>query len=117
MEIAEFEAVVDDVLEDLPEWVKSTIDNLVVVVEEEPTLEQDPHGNGLFGIYEGVALAERGMDYFGVMPDVITIFRKSHLELGLEGDELAEEIRKTVLHELAHHLGIDDNRLDELGWA
>lgn len=106
-----FESEVDRVLEELPQWVLDQIDNLVVVVEDEP-----PPGQGdLLGVYEGVSLAERG-DYFGVMPDRIVIYRQPHLEMGLEENELREEIRKTVLHEIAHHLGIDDARLAELGW-
>lgn len=112
---AQFDALVDAVLEDLPEWVVAEIDNLVVVVEEEPTADQDPHGEGLLGLYEGVNLAERG-DYWGAMPDTITIFRLPHLRLGLTDAELRDEVRTTVLHEVAHHLGIDDDRLHELGW-
>jgi predicted Zn-dependent protease with MMP-like domain len=111
----EFEAVVDRVLDELPQWVVDRIDNLVVVVAEHPTREQDPHGE-LLGLYEGVSLHERSGDYFGVMPDQITIFRQPHLRMGLEGEELEAEIRKTVLHEVAHHVGIDDARLHELGW-
>ncbi len=107
----EFEAVVDRTLESLPDWVLETIDNLVVVVEEEPSPEQ----GDLLGIYDGVSLDERG-DYFGVMPDRIVIFRQPHLDLGLTTEALEDEIRKTVLHELAHHLGIDDDRLVALGW-
>lgn len=98
-------------IEDLPEWVLDEVDNLVVVVEDSPTSE---HGDVL-GIYEGVSLAERG-DYFGVMPDRIIIFYRPHIELGLDDRELRHEIRRTVLHELGHHLGIDDQRLTELGW-
>jgi predicted Zn-dependent protease with MMP-like domain len=111
-----FEHVVDRVLDGLPEWVLDQIDNLVVVVEEYPTSEQDPQGEGLLGIYEGVSLAERSGDYWGAMPDRITIFRQPHLALQLDLAELEEEIRRTVLHELAHHLGIDDQRLDYLGY-
>jgi predicted Zn-dependent protease with MMP-like domain len=111
-----FEHVVDRVLDDLPEWVVDQIDNLVVVVEESPTPEQDPVGEGLLGIYEGISLSERGGDYWGAMPDRITIFRQPHLDLDLERADLEEEIRRTVLHELAHHLGIDDQRLDHLGY-
>lgn len=107
----EFEQVVDRVLEELPQWVVDKIDNLTVVVEEHPSEE---HGDVL-GIYEGVALSERG-DYFGVMPDTILVFRRPHLELGLGRAELEQEIRRTVLHEIGHHLGIDDERLAELGW-
>ena len=112
----EFSVAVDKVLAELPEWVVERVDNLVVVVEDWPTPEQDPTGEGLLGIYEGVSLAERGFDYFGVSPDQIVIFYQPHLQLGLTDEELRKEIRITVLHEMAHHLGIDDNRLHELGW-
>jgi len=112
----EFSSVVDAVLAELPEWVVERIDNLVVVIEERPTQEQDPGGQGLLGIYEGVSLADRGVDYFGYTPDQISIFYQPHIELGLTDIELADEIRITVLHEVAHHLGIDDQRLHELGW-
>lgn len=112
----DFEALVDRVLDELPEWVLERIDNLIVVVEEHPSHDQDPDGNGLLGIYEGVSLLERSGDYWGAMPDQITIFRQPHLRLGLEGAELEAEIRKTVLHEIAHHIGIDDDRLHDLGW-
>ncbi|MFO7299979.1 MAG: metallopeptidase family protein [Actinomycetes bacterium] len=111
MDLSEFEAVVDQTLEELPAWVLEKIDNLIVIVEEEPE-DGDPE---LLGLYDGVSLHER-VDYFGVMPDRIVIFRGPHLRLGLPPDELRAEIRKTVLHELAHHLGIDDHRLAELGW-
>lgn len=111
----EFEEVVDQALDELPEWVIERVDNLVVVVEEKPTFDQDPEGE-LLGIYEGVSLLERSGDYWGVMPDQITIFRQPHLELGLELDELRAEIRRTVLHEIGHYLGIEDARLHELGW-
>jgi predicted Zn-dependent protease with MMP-like domain len=111
-----FERIVDQALDTLPEWVLEQVDNLHVVVEDWPTKEQDPDGEGILGIYEGVSLAERGVDYYGFSPDRIVIFRGPHVELGLQEDELREEIRRTVLHEMAHHLGIDDNRLHELGW-
>ena len=111
MRRSEFEAVVDQTLEGLPEWVVEKIDNLMVVVEEVP-----PESLGdVLGVYEGVALSERD-DYFGTMPDRIVIFRQPHLDMGLDEPELRSEIRKTVLHAVAHHLGIDDARLHELGW-
>jgi predicted Zn-dependent protease with MMP-like domain len=113
----EFEAVVDRVLDDLPDWVYDQIDNLIVVVEDRPSLEQDPTRSELLGVYEGVNLHDRSGDYWGAMPDQITIFRLPHLALHLPRPELEAEIRKTVLHELAHHLGIDDHRLHELGWG
>ena len=91
-------------------------DNLIVVVEDYPTAEQDPSGHGILGIYEGVSLLERSGDYWGAMPDQITIFRMPHIGLGLDRHEMEVEIRRTVLHELAHHLGIDDRRLEEIDW-
>ena len=107
----DFEREVDVVLESLPDWVLAEIDNLIVVVEESPTPEQ----GDILGIYEGVSLAER-TDYYGVMPDRIVIFYRPHLEMDLGDADLRAEIRKTVLHEVGHHLGIDDDRLEELGW-
>ena len=107
----DFERIVDDALEELPDWVVERVDNLVVVVEEHPP----PDLGDVLGVYEGIALSERE-DYFGVMPDRIVIFRQPHLAMGLAEAELRAEIRKTVLHELGHHLGIDDERLTELGW-
>lgn len=115
MSRAHFEGVVDRVIEELPEWVVERVDNLVVVVEDWPSPEQDPTGS-LLGIYEGVSLLERSGDYWGAVPDQITIFRQPHLHLSTSKEELEHEIRRTVLHELAHHLGIDDARLGELGW-
>ena len=104
--------MVDETLESLPGWVVDKIDNLAVVVEENPPAKL----GDVLGVYEGVALNERE-DYFGTMPDRIVIYRRPHLAMGLNDAELRSEIRKTVLHEVGHHLGIDDNRLDELGWA
>ena len=113
----DFAKTVDAVLAELPPWVTERIDNLVVIVEDRPTLSQDPDRHGILGIYEGVSLPERGVDYFGFPPDRIVIFYRPHVGLGLDDTELAKEIRVTVLHEIAHHLGIDDQRLHELGWG
>jgi predicted Zn-dependent protease with MMP-like domain len=112
MNRAEFDSAVDRAIEGLPDWVVDRMDNIHVVVEDRPTAEQ----GDVLGIYEGVSLLERSSDYWGVLPDRIIVFRKPHLELGLEGEELEAEIRRTVLHEIAHHLGIEDDRLHELGW-
>jgi predicted Zn-dependent protease with MMP-like domain len=116
MRRAQFEQIVDQALDDLPSWVLDAVDNLHVEVEDWPTAEQDPAGAGILGIYEGVSLLERGVDYSGFLPDRIVVFMGPHLELGLSTAELRAEIRRTVLHEVAHHLGIDDDRLEELGY-
>ena len=108
----EFEAVVDRTLEQLPEWVIEQIDNLHVVVEDRPS----PELGDVLGVYDGVSLQERSGDYWGALPDRIVIFRQPHMELHLPRPELEDEIRRTVLHEIAHHIGIDDKRLTELGW-
>ncbi len=108
----EFERVVEQVLDELPDGIAGKLDNLVVVVEERP-----PSGEDLLGLYEGISLADRGMDYAGVLPDRITIYMESHIEMELDRVSTIEEIRRTVLHEIGHHLGIDDARLAELGWV
>ena len=116
MRRSQFERIVDEALEDLPEWVVDAADNLHIEVEDLPTKEQDPDGDGILGIYEGVSLLERGVDYSGYLPDRIVVFMGPHLAMGLSKADLRAEIRVTVLHEVAHHLGIDDDRLRELGW-
>jgi predicted Zn-dependent protease with MMP-like domain len=113
----EFEAEVDGVLASLPPWVVARIDNVVIVVERRPTRAQNESGEALLGLYEGVSLADRGGDYYAVAPDQITVFYDAHMALGLQDDQLRSEIRTTVLHELGHHIGIDDDRLHEIGWS
>jgi predicted Zn-dependent protease with MMP-like domain len=106
-----FEVLVGDALDALPEELASLIDNVVVVVEEE---SDDPD---LLGYYEGVPLTERH-DYGSmVMPDRIVIFRRPICVMCESEDDVVEEVLVTVVHELAHHFGIDDDRLDELGWS
>ena len=112
-----FERIVDVVLDELPEWVVERIDNLYVVVQDRPTPDQAEHGERLLGLYEGVMLKNRGTNYFGTSPDRISIFREEHLRMARTPGALARQIRKTVLHEMAHHLGIGDERLHELGWG
>ena len=112
-----FERLVDHVLDELPEWVVERIDNLHVVVQDRPSAHQAEHGERLLGLYEGVMLKDRGMNYFAAAPDRISIFREEHLRMARSPGHLARQIRKTVLHEMAHHLGIDDDRLHELGWG
>lgn len=113
----EFEAVIHNVIDQLPDWVHDGLHNIDVLVEDEATEELDPGGEGLLGLYVGVPLPERGVDYAGELPDVIYIFRQPHLELGLSEDELRNEIATTLIHEIAHYFGIDDDHLDEIGWG
>ncbi|MDH5422128.1 MAG: metallopeptidase family protein [Acidimicrobiia bacterium] len=113
---AEFDRIVGEALESLPDWVNDTMDNIVFAVADWPSPEQAAEGDELLGLYEGVSLLDRGNTYSAVLPDTITIFKQPHLALGLDPDELRNEIRITVLHEIAHHLGMDEERLHELGW-
>jgi len=117
MEHNEFEAIVRDALESLPEWVHGALNNIEVLVADEADEDQDPDCEGLLGLYVGLPLPERGIDYAGELPDVIYIFRLPHLELELPADELREEIARTLIHEIAHYFGIDDDHLDEIGWG
>jgi predicted Zn-dependent protease with MMP-like domain len=116
-DLAAFERIVDLVLDELPEWVVEQIDNLHVVVQDRPTPEQAVHGERLLGLYEGVMLKDRGMGYFATPPDRISIFREEHLRAVRSPQQLSAQIRKTVLHEMGHHLGIGDDRLHEIGWG
>ena len=113
----EFETAVYDAMQSLPGWVHDALENIEVQVVEEPDEHLDPEGEGMLGLYVGLPLPERGVDYAGEMPDIIYIFRKPHLELGLPAAELRAEIAKTLIHEIAHYFGIDDDHLDEIGWS
>jgi len=113
----QFETVVRQAIARLPDWVREALDNLEVLVVEEADASLDPDGEGLLGLYVGLPLTERGVDYAGELPDVIYIFRQPHLALELPPRELREEITRTLLHELGHYFGFDDERLDELGWG
>jgi len=117
MDAAAFEAVVFDVMDSLPGWVHGALDNIEVLVLDEADEELDPDGEGLLGLYVGLPLPERGIDYAGELPDVIYLFRLPHLELGLPLNELRDEIARTLIHEIAHYFGIDDAHLDDIGWG
>ena len=116
MNADEFEAVVEDVLLDLPDWVRDAFDNIRILVTDAPDPEMDPDGHGLLGLYQGIPLTERSANEAGSLPDVIYIFRLPHLALGLPREELRQEIRVTVMHEIAHYFGIDDEHLEAIGW-
>ena len=98
-------------LDELPPELARALENVAVVVEDE-----HPDDPDLFGLYEGVPLPERGASYAGRLPDRIAIYRLPLEESFPDPDELREEIRITVLHELAHYFGIDEDRLAELGY-
>jgi predicted Zn-dependent protease with MMP-like domain len=90
--------------------------NVDFVVEETPRGDEVPGGELLLGLYQGVPLTERGAGYFGVLPDRIVLFRRPIQARARSDADLAELVREVVLHEVAHYFGIDDDRLDELGW-
>jgi len=113
----EFEDIVDEVVASLPDSVTGRFDNVTIEVASRPTVDQNPTGDRLLGLYEGISILERGVDYYGFTPDRIIIFYRPHIELGLSDIELRAEIRVTVLHEIGHHLGISDARLHEIGWG
>lgn len=106
-----FERLVGDALDTLPDPLGQVMENVAIVVEDEHPTED------LLGLYEGVPLTERG-DYGGmVMPDVITLYRLALCAYVRDEDELVEEVTVTVVHEVAHHFGIDDDKLHEWGWG
>jgi predicted Zn-dependent protease with MMP-like domain len=117
-----FERLVVRVLDNLPDHIHAMLDNVEVVVEEEPTPRQlrtarVGRGHTLFGLYEGVPLTQRDSGYSMVLPDKVTIFRGPIERACPTADERARQVRITVIHELAHHVGIDEDRLAELGWS
>jgi predicted Zn-dependent protease with MMP-like domain len=106
---ARFEEMVADALDGLPPDLARMMRNVVVVVED----GDDPD---LLGLYEGIPLTERLSDYSAVLPDRITVFRRAICAACDTEAEVVDEVRTTVVHEVAHHFGIDDDRLHELGW-
>lgn len=112
MDPQRFDELVADALDLIPPGLAAAMDNVVVLVED-----RHPDDHELLGIYEGVALTERDSDYSGVLPDAITIYRDALLDACGSPDEVVEEVATTVIHEVAHHFGIDDDRLAELGWS
>ena len=119
-ETLDFYKLVERALEGLPPELSELLDNVAIVVDEWPNystpLVTGDTNDTLYGLYEGVPLTERGAGYHGMLPDKITIFR-GPLERDFRRAELEEQIRITVVHEIAHHFGIDEDRLEELGWG
>ncbi|MGC0141539.1 MULTISPECIES: metallopeptidase family protein [unclassified Pseudactinotalea] len=116
MSLEQFEDAVADGLDLIPDELADLMDNVVVLVEDEPPA--DAGEPDLLGLYEGVPLTERGEWWAaGSLPDRITIFRNPTLRLCDNEAEVVEEVAITVVHEIAHHFGIDDERLHDLGWG
>ncbi|MFE7524506.1 metallopeptidase family protein [Kitasatospora sp. NPDC057542] len=109
----EFETLVSDALDQIPPQLAAMMDNVAIFVEDEP----DPSDPELLGLYEGTPLTERGEWYAGVLPDRILIYRGPTLRHCETHEQVVEEVRTTVIHEVAHHFGFDDHELDELGWS
>lgn len=106
-----FEELVGDALDELPDALAELMDNVVVLVEDEHPDED------LLGLYEGIPLTERGEYGDMALPDRITLYRLPLCDEADDTDHLRDEIVITVVHEVAHHFGIDDDRLHELGWG
>ncbi|HOB05070.1 MAG TPA: metallopeptidase family protein [Propionibacteriaceae bacterium] len=110
---AVFDSLVDDALAQIPEQLLGLIDNAILLIEDEPPGDEPD----LLGLYEGVPLTERDSWYSGALPDRIFVFRHPTLRICDSYDDVVEEVAITVVHEIAHHFGIDDDRLHELGWS
>src|SRR5690625_1065265 len=109
----EFEDAVGDALDSIPPALTAMMDTVVVLVEDDPPADELQ----LLGLYEGVPLTERDSGWAAVLPDSITIFRNPLIAMTDTREELVRQITITVVHEIAHHFGIDDDRLDALGWG
>lgn len=107
-----FGELVDDAIDRLPEHLLSLLDNVVIQIED-----RNPDEPSLLGLYQGVALTERGHEYTFALPDTITIYRLAILDVCQSEEQVAEEVAITVAHEIGHYFGIDEDRLHELGWG
>ena len=107
-----FDELVSDALDLIPPQLAAAIDNVVILVED-----RDPDEPEILGLYQGVALTERDSWYAGSLPDTITIYRAALLDFCDSEADVVDEVAITVIHEIAHHFGIDDERLHELGWG
>jgi len=114
MEPERFDALVDEALDSIPDELAAQVRNLVVLVEEWPPPEEP---RDTLGLYDGVALTERSDLWGGALPDRVFVFRQPLLAMCDSEEQLVDEVRITVVHEIAHHFGISDGRLHELGWG
>ena len=109
----DFDEAVGEALDGVPPELTRLMDNVALFVEDEPP----PDDPDLLGWYDGTPLTERGWDYSGVLPDRISIYRNPILAICDDEDDVVDEVAITVVHEIAHHFGIDDQRLHALGWG
>jgi predicted Zn-dependent protease with MMP-like domain len=119
MDSEEFESLVKDVLDSLPDDIAAMVRNVEVVVEDEPPheyLTSLPKGHTLLGHYHGIPLTNRGI-YDRALPDKISIYRGPIVRMARTPRRIEQQVRKTVLHEIGHHFGIDEPRLHELGYG
>ncbi len=114
MDPQRFDALVDSALDQIPDEIAALVHNVVVLVEDEPP---DDEPADLLGLYDGIALTERSWMPGADLPDRIFVFRNPLLDYCDSEESLVEEVRITVVHEIAHHFGIDDDRLHDLGYA
>ena len=123
MEREEFEELVTEALDSLPEEFAKELVNVDVTVEDEPSPQdlmagQVPRGHTLFGLYHGIPLTKRGINYDRVLPDRISIYRGPIVRAMRGNPEwIKDQVRKTVIHEIGHYFGIGEERLHELGWG
>jgi predicted Zn-dependent protease with MMP-like domain len=113
---AAFMELVEAAVDSLPARFRDRLENVEFVVEETPTGDEVPGGGLLLGLYQGTPLPARGDGWYGSLPDRIVIFRRPIEARARSGPDLAELVREVVIHEVAHFFGIDDDRLEELGW-
>ena len=113
MDRADFEELVDRALDGIPDEIAARVQNLVVLVEDDPP----PDDPDLLGLYDGVALTERTANHALELPDRVFVYRNPLLEMCTSIEELVDEVRITVVHEIAHHFGINDAELHGLGYA
>jgi predicted Zn-dependent protease with MMP-like domain len=119
---AEFETLVREALDDLPDTFAQRLENVEIVIEDEPDpqllrgLGLDPRRDTLFGLYQGVPLHLRGTGYSGVLPDKISIFYVPLLRSCRSPERIRQQVRSTVIHEIGHFFGLDDKTIRDLGY-
>jgi len=123
MDESAFAELLEEVLDDLPTDFASHLENVAVVIETEPTPELlrslglNPRRDTLFGLYQGTPLSERGSTYGNALPDTISIFYRPLLQACRTPAQLRREIRKTVIHEIGHYFGMDEDEIERLGFG